>query len=221
MTDAWIISDDDVPAREAARQVSELGFRPVRVVANGALVPHPDEGASGGAPAVAIVLGDLGVLARLSADEALQDVPVVLALDADQMDDLEPLVGVDELLVRPFVAAELRARIARARHQVNGIQSDDVVQVGELRLDLATYCVTIKEETVDFTYMEYELLKFLVTHPNRVFSRESLLSRVWGYDYFGGARTVDVHVRRVRAKLGLDYAERLKTVRSVGYRFEA
>jgi DNA-binding response OmpR family regulator len=68
--------------------------------------------------------------------------------------------------------------------------------------------------------MEYELLRFLATHPNRVFTREALLTSVWGYDYFGGARTVDVHVRRVRAKLGTELAERLKTVRSVGYRFE-
>ena len=79
--------------------------------------------------------------------------------------------------------------------------------------------MTIDGEPVDFTYMEYELLRFLVTHPNRVFSREALLSRVWGYDYYGGARTVDVHVRRVRAKLG-EHAARIKTVRSVGYRFE-
>jgi DNA-binding response OmpR family regulator len=68
--------------------------------------------------------------------------------------------------------------------------------------------------------MEYELLRFLMTHPGRVFSREALLTRVWGYDYYGGIRTVDVHVRRVRAKLGQEYAARLKTVRGVGYRFE-
>ena len=73
---------------------------------------------------------------------------------------------------------------------------------------------------VDFAYMEYELLKFLITHPQRVFSRDALLSRVWGYDYYGGARTVDVHVRRIRAKLGSEHAAKIKTVRSVGYRFE-
>jgi two-component system alkaline phosphatase synthesis response regulator PhoP len=68
--------------------------------------------------------------------------------------------------------------------------------------------------------MEYELLKFLVTHPNRVFPREALLSRVWGYDYYGGARTVDVHIRRLRAKLGQEHAARIKTIRNVGYLFE-
>ena len=68
--------------------------------------------------------------------------------------------------------------------------------------------------------MEYELLRFLMSHPNRVFSREALLQRVWGYDYFGGARTVDVHIRRIRAKLGDEHADLVKTVRSVGYLFE-
>jgi DNA-binding response OmpR family regulator len=87
-------------------------------------------------------------------------------------------------------------------------------------LNLATYQVTIDGASVGFAYMEYELLKFLMTHPNRVFSREALLKRVWGYDYYGGARTVDVHIRRVRAKLGQEQASRIKTVRSVGYLFE-
>jgi two-component system, OmpR family, alkaline phosphatase synthesis response regulator PhoP len=95
-----------------------------------------------------------------------------------------------------------------------------VVRVGSLELNLATYQVAIDGGPVDFTYMEYELLKFLLTHPGRVFSREALLSRVWGFDYYGGARTVDVHVRRVRAKLGNEHAGRIKTVRSVGYRFD-
>jgi len=103
---------------------------------------------------------------------------------------------------------------------VHGVEADEIVRVGSLELNLATYQVTIDGAPVDFTYMEYELLKFLVTHPGRVFTREALLSRVWGYDYFGGARTVDVHVRRVRAKLGQEHAGRIKTVRSVGYRFE-
>jgi len=72
---------------------------------------------------------------------------------------------------------------------------------------------------LDLTYMEYELLKFLAGHPGKVFTRETLLSRVWGYEYYGGARTVDVHVRRLRAKLGEEHAHLIQTVRSVGYRF--
>jgi DNA-binding response OmpR family regulator len=124
-----------------------------------------------------------------------------------------------ELIVTPFCADELRARIARARRSVHGVEDGDIVRVGALEINLATYQVQIGAEPVDFAYMEYELLKFLATHPGRVFSREALLNRVWGYDYYGGARTVDVHVRRVRAKLGSEHG-RIQTVRSVGYRFD-
>jgi DNA-binding response OmpR family regulator len=225
--DAWIFCDDELEAAEAAREVAELGFRPLRIVPNGSIVPSSPDGSTARIPAVAIVIGcgatplPVAVCTRLRADDAYSDIPVVLAIDADHMNDVAPLIEIDELLVRPYEPAELRARIARARRQANGIEPDDVVRIGTLRLDLATYQVTIGEQPVDFTYMEYELLKFLATHPSRVFTREALLSRVWGYDYYGGARTVDVHVRRIRAKLGTEHAQRIKTVRSVGYRFEA
>jgi two-component system, OmpR family, alkaline phosphatase synthesis response regulator PhoP len=216
VSDAWIIADDDDPASETTRTVAELGFRPVRVTISAGW----EDGAAR-LPDVAIVLGSLDAVARLRRSEGLGDVPVVLTVEADQIDDLDAIIDVDELIVRPFGATELRARIARARRQANGIAPDDIVRIGSLAVDLATYQVAVEGRPIDFTYMEYELLKFLATHPGRVFSREALLSRVWGYDYYGGARTVDVHVRRVRAKLGAEHAQRIKTVRSVGYRFEA
>jgi DNA-binding response OmpR family regulator len=127
------------------------------------------------------------VFRRLRGDEELGDVPVVLAVEPDDVEDLGELVDVDELIVRPYQPAELQARIARARRSLNAIGTDDVVRVGTLEIDLATYVVTIDSQPVDFTYMEYQLL----------------------------------NVRRVRAKLGAEHAERLKTVRSVGYRWEA
>jgi DNA-binding response OmpR family regulator len=141
-------------------------------------------------------------------------------VDAAALHGSPGVLDADELIVAPFCAAELEARIARARRSLHGVEQDDAVRCGGLELNLATYQVSVDERPVDFTYMEYELLKFLMTHPRRVFSREALLNRVWGYDYYGGARTVDVHVRRVRAKLGSEHAARVKTVRSVGYLFE-
>lgn len=219
MSDAWIIAGDDEPASETARAVAELGFRPLRMAIVG---PTTDwDAGTSRPPDVAIVLDSLDAVASLRRTEGLGDVPLVLTVEADQIEDLDAIIDVDELIVRPFQPSELRARIARARRQANGIAPDDVVRIGSLAVDLATYQVSVDDEPIDFTYMEYELLKFLVTHPGRVFSREALLSRVWGYDYYGGARTVDVHVRRVRAKLGAGHAHRIKTVRSVGYRFEA
>ncbi|MEA2220682.1 MAG: hypothetical protein QOJ35_3308 [Solirubrobacteraceae bacterium] len=222
MSDAWIYGEEGGEA--TSRMLAELGFSPHRVSANGTL--RPPDGDSR-APALAVILASgleqpscAELCARLAGDEDLGEVPVLVALASAALGHGLGIAEGHELLVEPFSADELQARIARARRAVNGIDHDDVVRVGSLEMNLATYQVAIDGRPVDFTYMEYELLKFLVTHPRRVFSREALLNRVWGYDYYGGARTVDVHVRRVRAKLGSENAARIKTVRSVGYRWE-
>ena len=98
--------------------------------------------------------------------------------------------------------------------------SSDFITVGSMAINLSTYQVLVDGNPVDLTYLEYALLAFLVTHPAHAYSRDALLSRVWGFDYFGGSRTVDVHVRRVRAKLGTELAAHLRTVRGVGYMWE-
>jgi len=89
--------------------------------------------------------------------------------------------------------------------------------VDNLTLNLATYQAYLEGVAIDFTYLEYALFAFLVTHPGRTYSREVLLRRVWGSDYYGGSRTVDVHVRRIRSKIGGELSRRLETVRNVGY----
>lgn len=220
MSDAWIVGGEEATSSDTARALAELGFRPLRMVSGETATRESLDGSTSRVPAIAIVLGDISAVLALRRMDEMEDVPMVLTVDANQIGDELHVADVDELLVRPYGQAELKARITRARKQVNGIAPDDVVRVGTLEINLATYQVTIEGHPIDFTYMEYELLRFLATHPNRVFGREALLSRVWGYDYYGGARTVDVHVRRVRAKLGAEHAERLVTVRSVGYRFE-
>jgi DNA-binding response OmpR family regulator len=95
--------------------------------------------------------------------------------------------------------------------------SADFIREGSLTLNLATYQVKVEGVTLDLTYLEYALLAFLVTHPGRTYSRDALLRRVWGFEYYGGSRTVDVHVRRVRSKLGPEIAQHLETIRGVGY----
>jgi DNA-binding response OmpR family regulator len=226
MSEAWIYGDDPELAGALARMLAELGFSPRRVRANGSPMPAGADGASARRPALVVVAASAdepcpgGLLEQLSRHDELCDVPLVAAVDASHLSAPDALAPAQELLVRPFASEEVEARVARARLIVNGVEQGEVVRAGSLELNLATYQVSIAGAPVSFTYMEYELLKFLTTHPNRVFSRESLLSAVWGYDYYGGARTVDVHVRRVRAKLGQEHAGRLKTVRSVGYRFE-
>jgi DNA-binding response OmpR family regulator len=224
MREAWIYSDraiDPELAGELVRSLAELGFAPRKVAVNGSLRPEGDGGAPARPPDLALVLGDAGLCARLEGDEDLGDVPLVVAVDSDGLEHGGAVHEGHELIVLPLRPGELEARIARARRRIAGVADDDAVRVGSLEINLATYQVSVDARPIDFTYMEYELLKFLATHPGRVFSREALLSRVWGFDYYGGARTVDVHVRRVRAKVGAEHAGRIKTVRSVGYRFDA
>ena len=95
----------------------------------------------------------------------------------------------------------------------------DEIRSGDLAIDEATYSARLRGRVLDLTFKEFELLKFLAQHPGRVFTRAHLLQEVWGYDYFGGTRTVDVHVRRLRAKLGVEYDAMIGTVRNVGYKF--
>jgi DNA-binding response OmpR family regulator len=202
-----------------AAQVAELGYTPRLVESsNGNLMPSEADGAAARPPDLAVVIGDEDFCSRLRDDAAFTDVPILLSIKSEELNGRVPLA--EEMLVPPFTPAELEARIVRARRQVGGGTEAQSVRVGSLEVDLATYQVTVDGEPVDFAFKEYELLRFLITHPGRVFSREALLNRVWGYDYYGGARTVDVHVRRLRAKLGSEHAARIQTVRGVGYRFD-
>jgi two-component system alkaline phosphatase synthesis response regulator PhoP len=225
MSEVWIYASDASVVTETAAILDELGYSSRHVTANGTLRPSERDGGASRKPSLALVIADGGdipaeeICARLEEDDLLLDVPCVVTLDPENLEAEGAVIDGHELIVRPFSAAELSMRIARARRQATGF-SGDLVEVGDLAINLATYQVSIGGRPMDFTYMEYELLTFLATHPGRVFSREALLSRVWGYDYYGGTRTVDVHIRRLRAKLGREHAARITTVRSVGYRFD-
>ena len=117
--------------------------------------------------------------------------------------------------------AECAARVRQLLWPGREQTASELITVGDMTINLATYQVTIGDEPLDLTYLEYALLSFLAAHPGRTFSRDALLQRVWGFDYYGGSRTVDVHVRRIRSKLGPDLAQHLETVRGVGYLWQA
>lgn len=149
--------------------------------------------------------------------------PLFAVLTEGGLAGLTPEWGIDDVLLDTAGPAEVEARlrlaIARALED-DGPATDDVrITAGVLVIDEATYSVKLRGKALDLTYKEFELLKHLAQHPGRVFTRAQLLQEVWGYDYFGGTRTVDVHVRRLRAKLGSDYEALIGTVRNVGYRF--
>lgn len=156
---------------------------------------------------------------RLRAIEGLlatNPLPVLLIAEPEHVDLLASAVGLGDFILAPVQPAELELRLHRLTRAEG---TDEIHHFKDLELNLLTYQATLDSAPVDLTYMEYELLRFFVEHPHRVWSREQLLSKVWGYEYFGGARTVDVHVRRLRAKLGEHRASWITTVRSVGYRF--
>jgi len=146
--------------------------------------------------------------------------PLFLLVGSSQLADLELREDLfDDFCLTPFRPTEFQARLEHLCFRTGQEVRPELVEYGPLALNLETYQAAIDGSPLDLTYMEYELLKFLASHPGKVFTRETLLSRVWGYDYYGGARTVDVHVRRLRAKLGEEHAGLIHTVRSVGYRF--
>jgi len=143
-------------------------------------------------------------------------IPVLLVVLPDQVSLLDEEESIADFVLAPVQAAELRTRIRRL---MRPLEAEQDLTYRDLTLNTATYQATIADQPIDLTYMEYELLRYFVEHQGRVWSREQLLSKVWGYDYYGGARTVDVHVRRLRSKIGEERADWVTTVRSVGYRF--
>ncbi|KAA0916485.1 winged-helix domain-containing protein [Dietzia sp. ANT_WB102] len=128
--------------------------------------------------------------------------------------------GLDDILLPATGPAEVdaRFRLAAARRSSQSSADGGLLTVGDLVIDEETYVARVKGRALDLTYKEFELLKHLCHHPGRVFSRAQLLQEVWGYDFFGGTRTVDVHIRRLRAKLGPDHESLIGTVRNVGYK---
>ena len=145
--------------------------------------------------------------------------PVLVVLTEGGLTAVNAEWGVDDVLLESAGPAEIDARLRLAiGRQSQGDGESQLIKASGVVIDEASYSAKVNGRTLDLTFKEFELLRFLATHPSRVFTREQLLSEVWGYDYFGGTRTVDVHVRRLRAKLG-DMDALIGTVRNVGYRF--
>jgi DNA-binding response OmpR family regulator len=143
-------------------------------------------------------------------------VPMLLVLAENGLAAVSSDWGLSDVILETAGLAEYEARI---RLLVSAAANDGLISSGGIVIDDAAYSAVKDGEPLDLTYTEFELLKYLVQHPGRVFSREHLLADVWGYDYYGGTRTVDVHIRRLRAKLGPEHEALIGTVRNVGYRF--
>ncbi len=151
------------------------------------------------------------------------DVPVImLTAKGDTLDRVQGLdLGADDYMVKPFDAKELLARVKAVLRRSNAPEAERVVNMPGLCVSLETYAVTLDDKVIEMPPKEIELLYFLASHEGRVFTREQLLEQVWGFDFFGDSRTVDVHVKRIREKLGERETWQIKTVWGVGYKFEA
>ena len=150
------------------------------------------------------------------------DVPLLLVVTEGGLAAITAEWGIDDVLLDSAGPAEVEARIRIALGRVAEAAATGTlaeIRSGELVIEESTYTARLRKRVLDLTFKEFELLKYLVQHPGRVFTRAQLLQEVWGYDYFGGTRTVDVHVRRLRAKLGPEHEALIGTVRNVGYRF--
>lgn len=166
------------------------------------------------------VRGDM--FSSVSEAEALlveEGIPsMLLVVPAERLAEFRlPLQVKSDFIVQGATLDECAARIRMLLWPGNETSSSEFITIDNMTINLATYQVKVNGEPLDLTYLEYALLAFLATHPGRTYSRDTLLRRVWGFDYYGGSRTVDVHVRRVRAKLGPELAQRLETIRGVGY----
>jgi DNA-binding response OmpR family regulator len=144
--------------------------------------------------------------------------PIIVVVDEDGASRFRFEVGADDFLLTDASMAEISARLALLSRRTGRSDQEAVIKVGDLTVNPDNYQVYVRGRPLDLTYKEFELLKFLAQRPGRVCDRDLLLREVWGYDYYGGTRTVDVHIRRLRAKLGAEHETLIETIRNVGYR---
>ncbi len=148
-----------------------------------------------------------------------QDVPIILLMDENEMKSADLPSGIQEVLYRPLRVAEAVARIQHLFKRIHKVDLKNLITRGKIAIDVAKYETRIGDKKIDLTYTEFELLKFLCSNPGTVFTRAVLLNKVWGYEYYGGTRTVDVHIRRLRSKIEGKSSVYIETVRNIGYKF--
>ena len=172
-------------------------------------------GVVGGAGAVRLP----EMVQRIRQQSPVEELPLLALVERPNLKELGQVQGLDDFLLAPAIPEEVEARLRFILKRLNHLAPGDGIRRGDLELNVDRYEVLLDGEPLELTYKEFELLKFLATHPGRVFSRDQLLNQVWGYNFIGGTRTVDVHIRRLRAKLGPKHASLIDTVRNVGYKF--
>lgn len=172
-------------------------------------------------PDLIIYSGRLEVVAEMStAFSRREKIPIITVIKIESFDLIGRNQHIDDFIVKPVNTEELLQRVRKLLWRSSKLEDAEAIKIGDLLINLESYQVHVKNELISLTLKEFELLKFLATHRGKVYTREFLLNQIWGYDYYGGMRTVDVHVRRLRSKLELGEEIYIETVRGVGYRFK-
>lgn len=175
-------------------------------------------------PPPQVVFVDFATLTNSDVKECIErcsqlKLPVIALVPPYQVSNMDIRLGLDDFVVSPADPDELVTRVKQVLWKTRSEQGDDVIRAGDLAINPSTYEVSLKGKRITLRFKEYELLRLLVTNPGRVYTREALLSNIWGYDYFGGTRTVDVHIRRLRSKIEDAEHSFIETIWNVGYRF--
>ena len=214
-----LLVDATEEIRPMAAGLEEAGFAVAHAELDGVLAEARTE-----TPAV-LVFNMLGrsdapaIRNLLRSADMPHGVAAIAVIRSDQLGTLDFSIGFDDFVVYPALTEEVTARVRRAIWLKSGVESDNTLRTGDLHIDISNYKAYVGGRPIDLTYKEFELLRFLATNQDKVFTREALLNRVWGYDFYGGARTVDVHIRRLRSKIEDRTHTFIETVRNVGYRF--
>jgi DNA-binding response OmpR family regulator len=148
-----------------------------------------------------------------------RQIPLIAIVSREKLNGLDSSTSIDDFVVKPWEANEITARIKRILRQKESIDSEEMLRCGDLVIDLSKYEVSLGGKPIILTFKEYQLLKFLASNKGKVFTRDVLLNKVWGWDYYGGDRTVDVHIRRLRSKIEDPTHTFIETVRNIGYKF--
>jgi DNA-binding response OmpR family regulator len=212
----FIIADESEPIRKLSSGLVQSGFI-CSIASDGEKVVEQ---------AVDLVLVDMdgapagsGIKHLVQRIKQERHVPVIALVFREALGSLDPAMSIDDFVVEPWEPAEVVARAKRALWRTSNIDSNELIKCGDLVIDLAKCEVSIGGRLVVLTFKEYELLRFLASNRERVFTREALLDKVWSYDYYGGDRTVDVHIRRLRSKIEDSTHTFIETVRNIGYKF--
>jgi two-component system alkaline phosphatase synthesis response regulator PhoP len=216
-----IIANESEQARKLRSELAQRGLDCLIVPSkNGAI-----EQIAGQSPGVLLLDAneatiDSGVWELAQRTRQERQIPIIALIPREKLNGFDFSIGIDDFVVKPWEASEVIARIKRILRQKGGLESEDIIRCGDLVIDSVKCEVLLGGKPIILTFKEYQLLKFLANNKGKVFTRDVLLDKVWGWDYYGGDRTVDVHIRRLRSKIEDSTHTFIETVRNIGYKFK-